>query len=77
MMSNVLQRFIALLPSDPEFIGTVTHANHPNYKVLLVDGTGVVLCTAVAQFNEGQRVFVQGTEIKRQAPTGNVIQITI
>jgi len=45
-MSNALSRFLDLLPKTPEFVGTVQSANHPNYKVLVVDGTGLVLCTS-------------------------------
>lgn len=36
----------------PEFIATVQNADHPNYKVLVVDGTNA------AVFNVGDRVYI-------------------
>ena len=76
-MSNALSRLLDLLPKTPEFIGTVQSADHPNYKVLVVDGTGLVLCTSSTPFNIGDRVYLSGNEIKRSAPTGVVYQIEI
>ena len=76
-MSNALSRFLDLLPKTPEFVGTVQSANHPNYKVLVVDGTGLVLCTSSTPFNIGDRVYISGNEIKRSAPTGTVTQIEV
>ena len=76
-MSNALSRLLDLLPKTPEFIATVQSANHPNYKVLVVDGTGLVLCTSSTRFNIGDRVYISGNEIKRSAPTGVVYQIEI
>ncbi len=76
-MSNALSRLLDLLPKTPEFIATVQNANHPNYKVLVVDGTGLVLCTSSTPFNAGDRVYISGNEIKRSAPTGVVYQIEI
>ncbi|MEN8293726.1 hypothetical protein ABFO59_14810 [Acinetobacter radioresistens] len=76
-MSNPLQRLIDLLPKAPEFIGTITSADHPNYKVLVVDGSGLVLCTSSTKYATGIRVFVSNNEIKRPAPEGRVIQIEI
>lgn len=76
-MSNALSRFLDLLPKTPEFIATVQSADHPNYKVLVVDGTGLVLCTSSTPFNVGDRVYISGNEIKRSAPTGTVTQIEV
>ncbi len=76
-MSNALSRLLDLLPKTPEFIATVQNADHPNYKVLVVDGTGLVLCTSSTPFNAGDRVYISGNEIKRSAPTGVVYQIEI
>ena len=76
-MSNALSRFLDLLPKTPEFIATVQSADHPNYKVFVVDGTGLVLCTSSTQFNVGDRVYISGNEIKRSAPTGVVYQIEV
>ncbi len=64
-MSNALSRLLDLLPKTPEFIATVQSADHPNYKVLVVDGTGLVLCTSSTRFNVGDRVYISGNEIKR------------
>ena len=76
-MSNPLQRLIDLLPKASEFIGTITSADHPNYKVLVVDGTGLVMCTSSTKYVVGTRVFVSNQEIKRVAPSGDVIQIEV
>ena len=76
-MSNALSRLLDLLPKTPEFIATVQNVDHPNYKVLVVDGTGLVLCTSSTPFNIGDRVYISGNEIKRSAPTGVVYQIEI
>lgn len=66
-----------MLPKTPEFIGTVQSADHPNYKVLVVDGTGLVLCTSTTVFNVGAKVYISGNEIKRSAPIGVVYQIEV
>lgn len=76
-MSNALQRLIDLLPKSPEFVGTITSEDHPNYKVLVVDGTGLVLCTSSTKYAVGTRVFVSDQEIKRTAPSGAVVQIEV
>lgn len=77
-MSNALQRLIDLMPKAPEFVGTITSEDHPKYKVLVVDGTGLVMCTSSTKYAVGTRVFVSGQEIKRVAPpSGGVIQIEV
>jgi hypothetical protein len=76
-MSNPYQKFLDLLPKTPEFIGNITSADHPNYKVLVVDGTGLLLCTSAVKFSVGDRVYIAGTEIKRSAPTGTVGRIEV
>ena len=76
-MSNIYNRFFEMLPKTPEFIGTVQSADHPSYKVLVADGTGLVLCTSATVFNEGAKVFISGNEIKRSAPAGVVYQIEV
>ena len=76
-MSNALQRLIDLLPTAPEFVGTITSVDHPNYKVLVVDGSGLVMCTSTTRYNLGATVFISDAEIKRLATLGNVIQIEV
>ena len=76
-MSNALKRLLDLLPKAPEFVGEITSADHPNYKVLVVDGTGLVMCTSSTKYAVGTRVFVSNQEIKRVAPSGAVVQIEI
>jgi hypothetical protein len=76
-VSNALQRLISLLPGEAEFVGTVQSADHPNYKVLVVDGSGLVMCTSSARHIIGTRVFVAGNEIKRSAVDGPVLQIEV
>ena len=31
-MSNALKRLLDLMPKAPEFVGTITHEDHPKYK---------------------------------------------
>lgn len=76
-MSNAFKRFLDLLPKQSEFVGTIQSASHPNYKVLVVDGTGLVACTSASNWTVGQRVFIQGQVIVRSAPTGAVLQIEV
>lgn len=77
-MSNALKRLLDLMPKAPEFVGTITHEDHPQYKVLVVDGSGLVMCTSSTKYSVGARVFVSGQEIKRVAPpSGDVIQIEV
>ncbi|MFW2160855.1 hypothetical protein ACG93T_05645 [Acinetobacter beijerinckii] len=76
-MSNFYNRFFDMLPKTPEFIGTVQSVDHPNYKVLVADGTGLVLCTSSTIFTVGAKVYISGNEIKRSAPTGVVYQIEV
>ena len=77
-MSNALKRLLDLMPKAPEFVGTITHENHPKYKVLVVDGTGLVMCTSSTKYVVGTRVFVSGQEIKRVAlSSGAVVQIEV
>lgn len=66
-----------MLPKTPEFIGTVQSADHPKYKVLVADGTGLVLCTSATVFSVGAKVYISGNEIKRSAPEGVVYQIEV
>lgn len=70
-------RLLDLLPKSPEFVGEITSEDHPNYKVLVVDGTGLVMCTSSTKYAVGTRVFVSNQEIKRIAPTGAVVQIEV
>ena len=76
-MSNALKRLIDLLPKDAEFVGTITSADHPSYKVLVVDGSGLVMCSSSTKYEVGSRVFISGLEIKREAIDGEIIQIEI
>ena len=76
-MSNALQRLIDLLPKAPEFIGQITHEDHPNYKVLVVDGSGLVMCTGTNRYSVGSTVFISDGEIKRLAASGDVVQIEV
>ena len=76
-MSNALKRLLDLLPKAPEFVGEITSADHPKYKVLVVDGTGLVMCTSSTKYAVGTRVFVSNQEIKRVALSSAVVQIEI
>lgn len=76
-MSNALKRLLDLMPKAPEFVGTITHEDHPQYKVLVVDGSGLVMCTSSTKYAVNTRVFVSGQEIKRVAPSGAVVQIEV
>ena len=76
-MSNALKRLLDLLPKAPEFVGTITNEDHPKYKVLVVDGSGLVMCTSSTKYAVGTRVFVSDQEIKRIAPSGAIVQIEV
>lgn len=76
-MSNIYTRFLALLPQNPEFVGVITSANHPNYKVLVSDNSGLVMCTSSVVYKTGDRVFISNNEIKRSALEGTVVQIEV
>ena len=76
-MSNALKRLLDLLPKAPGFVGGSTSGDHAKYKVLVVDGTGLVMCTSSTKYAVGTRVFVSNQEIKRVAPSGAVVQIEI
>ena len=77
-MSNALKRLLDLMPKAPEFVGTITSEDHPQYKVLVVDGSGLVMCTSSTKYSVGTRVFVSDQEIKRTAPpSGAVVQIEV
>ena len=76
-MSNALKRLMALMPKTPEFAGTITSVNHPNYKVLVSDNSGLVMCTSQVIYKIGDKVFISNNEIKRSAPQGTVVQIEV
>lgn len=76
-MANPFQRFLDLIPKQAEFIGTVQFVDHPNYKVLVVDGTGLVACTSASKWQFGDRVFIQDQNIVRSAPLGEILQIEV
>mgnify|MGYP003617495692 FL=1 len=65
------------MPKTPEFIGIITSVNHPNYKVLVSDNSGLVMCTSVVEYRLGEKVFISNNEIKRSAPQGTVVQIEV
>ncbi len=65
------------MPKTPEFVGTITSVNHPNYKVLVSDNSGLVMCTSVVEYRLGEKVFISNNEIKRSAPQGTVVQIEV
>ena len=76
-MSNALKRLMALMPKTPEFVGIITSENHPNYKVLVSDNSGLVMCTSVVEYRLGEKVFISNNEVKRSAPQGTVVQIEV
>lgn len=65
------------MPKTPEFVGTITSVNHPNYKVLVSDNSGLVMCTSAVEYKLGEKVFISNNEIKRSAPQGTVVQIEV
>jgi len=76
-MGNAYKRLLDLIPKESEFVGTVQKADHPNYKILVIDGSGLVACSASTSFEVGNRVFVRGQLIVRSAPTGEVMNIEV
>lgn len=77
-MNNPLQALKDILnPQHTELIGTIQSANHPNYKVLLTNDSGLVACTSNTNYSIGDRVFIANHEIKRPAPSGQIIEIEV
>lgn len=76
-MTNFYKRLKSLFPSAAKFIGEIQSADHPNYKVLLVDGTGLVMCTSAMTWSVGQRVFISDQVIQYEAPSGDVVYIDL
>ena len=77
-MGNPLQTLKDILnPQHVEHIGVIQCDQHPNYKVLLNDQSGLVACTSNTRYQIGDRVFIANHEIKRPAPSGIVIEIEI
>nr|WP_279052170.1 hypothetical protein [Acinetobacter tandoii] len=76
-MSNAYKRLLDLIPKESEFVGTVQSAEHPNYKVSIIYGSGLVACSASTSFEVCNRVFVRGQLIVRSAPAGEVMNIEV
>ena len=76
-MSNIYKQLLDLLPKSPEFVGIIQNSNHPNYKVLVADNSGLVMCTSNVEYRTGDKVFISNNEIKRSAPQGTVVQIEV
>lgn len=76
-MSNAFKRLLDLMPQTPEFVGTITSVNHPNYKVLVADNSGLVMCMSQVEYRINDKVFISNNEIKRSAPQGMVVQIEV
>lgn len=77
-MSNALQKIREMLnPQHTEYIGTVESVDHPHYKVLLNDGSGLVLCTSNTPYNLGARVFISNQTILRPSPIGEHSEIEV
>lgn len=77
-MSNPLLELRKLLnPQHVEHIGTIQNANHPNYKVLVGDDSGLTLCTSNVPYNVGAKVYFSNGEIKRPAPNKPITYIEI
>lgn len=76
-MSSPYQKLLELFPKTPDFVGEITFADHPNYKVRALDGQGLLLCTSTTIYNINDRVYVNGTEIKKPATVGEFIKLDI
>lgn len=77
-MSNPLQKLRELLnPQYAEYIGEITSVDHPHYKVLLKDKSGVVMCTSNTRYNLGADVIISNHEIRRPAPQGPHTEIEV
>jgi len=77
-VTNPLMQLRKLLnPQHTEYIGIIQNAAHPKYKVLLIDGSGMVLCTSNTRYEVGARVFISNQTILRPAPLGEHSEIEI
>lgn len=77
-MTSPLNKLRDLLnPQHPTFKGIITSVSHPNYRVLLSDGSGVTMCTSGVQYNLGATVFISNNKIERPAPSGQHAEIDL
>lgn len=77
-MASPLNKLRDLLnPQHPTYKGTITGVNHPHYRVLLNDDSGVVLCTSGTPYNLGATVFISNQTIVRPAPSGQHSEIDL
>lgn len=74
MSSNPLQRLVALLPSDPLRVGTVTASSGGFCTVELPGGAEVQVRGAP---NIGDRVFVRGGVVQGPAPALTLVAIEV
>lgn len=68
-MLNIWRKFEALLPKTPTLVGTVTTDAGGGKYVITLDGGSTVVAYSETSYSVSDRVFVQGTEIVRPAPS--------
>lgn len=67
MLGSFWRSFEALLPKAPTQLGTVQSISGDRYNVLL-DGGGVLQCTASQTWSIGARVLCIGQRIEGEGP---------
>lgn len=78
MKINPFQRFLELLPQDPQQVGDVAATfSDGTAEVSLLAGSGSLRVRNPNAASSGQRVFVQGGAITGPAPTLPVVSLTI
>lgn len=73
---NLYKRFQGLIPTDPLRVGQVTSINSDGTSTVTLTGGGSIRARGDS-VSVGQNAFVQGGEIRGEAPTLPIVVITV
>lgn len=75
-MANLWAMFTGMLPGDPTLIGTVLSHTADGYSILEMPGGGVMKAKGIS-VTTGKKVFVQGGEVRGEAPELEYFEVTV
>lgn len=75
-MSNLWAKFAELLPGDPTLIGKVSSHTADGYSILEMPGGGVMKAKGIS-VTTGKKVFVQGGEVRGEAPELEYFEVDV
>lgn len=75
-MANIWKLFSDLIPEDPVLIGTVLTHTPDGYSTLATPGGGVVKAKGVS-VAIGDKAFIQGGEVRGEAPDLPFYEVTV